>query len=505
MSDTDAKNAPKAVSQTDDAQTPGPLDLDLPIELREPEKDTAKPEQATQTVMTSAVDNAPEGSAEPGTPRPAKSHDERFAMPPSFEERFILTYEANRQELFRSYDDKRPAISDGGDILKTRNADRSTAMDMIELVTHRGWSSMKVKGPEEFRREMWIEGTAQGIEVKGYRPNDKDRGEAGRRAELIGDRVIERTDQGRSSTGRQSENGRQQETLTKGASNVVPMVDYQKGLDGNITGIGSAPYRDREGASSTPFVALELADGRAHKLWGVGLPDMIDKNQLKVGDRATIYDDGKKAVTIKERDPKTGEEHDKQTFRREWGARDITRAPGREETRIEPVQKRDETVIEPTPQIAQGKGAVSEPNNSEKPRQPEQDQNSDRLEERLNRKDAAGDPLLRGATSILARLEAEMRAADVSEKDRATLRGLATHELANGLREGRLYDVQRLANVTVSQQMAAKSLSSKDVSKIIEKARVQTPPKIDATNKNPAQITEQLRERAQQKDHRRDR
>ena len=49
----------------------------------------------------------------------------------------------------------------------------------------------------------------------------------------------------------------------KPASNVVPMIDYQKGILGTITGIGTAPYRDRDGASSTPYVALELADDRA--------------------------------------------------------------------------------------------------------------------------------------------------------------------------------------------------------------------------------------------------
>ncbi len=129
-------------------------------------------------------------------------------------------------------------------------------MDMIELAAHRGWSSMKVKGPEEFRREMWIEGTAQGIDVKGYRPNDKDRAEAERRAELIGERVIERIDQDRGTTGRRSDAAGQPENQAKGQSNVVPMINYKDGLEGKITDVGTAPYRDREGASPTPYVAL---------------------------------------------------------------------------------------------------------------------------------------------------------------------------------------------------------------------------------------------------------
>lgn len=506
MSDTEPKDALTVASKDPEQQASRPLDKAEPIELREPEKAKPKPEPtvgpaAGPTIVPSAtpsVDNSPEGSAEPATPQPAKTQDERFALPASFEERFILTREANRQELFRSYDDKRPAISDSGDMLKTKNADRSTAMDMIELAAHRGWSSMKVKGPEEFRREMWIEGTAQGIEVRGYRPNDKDRAEAERRGELIGDRVIERTDQGRITQGRQYESSAQYGDPVKDASNVVPMIDYQKGLEGKIIGIGAAPYRDREGASVTPFVALELADGRTHKLWGVGLPDMIGRHELKVGDKATIYDDGKKAVTVQERDSKTGEVREKETFRREWGARDIDRAAERVGNRVEPVQKTDEAVIEPMRDVEKSKEGANSPAKSDEtnavPPKPKQERHADRLEERLIQKEAAHDPKLRGAASTLALIDAEMRAAGMSDKDRTTVRDLASSELAKGIREGRQYDVQRLPNISASQHVAAKSLSAKDVSKIIEQARVRTPSRVDVAEKGKSKTTEQINE-----------
>ncbi len=381
--------------------------------------------------------------------------------------------------MYRAYNDIRPAISDRGDSLHTKNADRSTAMDMIELATHRGWSSMKVRGPEDFRREIWIEATAQGIRVQGYRPNDKDRAEADRRAEMIGERVIERTDQGNRTNGMQHGGKGQSGNPENGASNVVPMIDYQKGIEGKITGIGTAPYRDRQGASSTPYVALELADGRSHKLWGVALPDMIDRHKLKVGDKATIYDDGRKAVTVKSRDPKTGEEREIQTFRREWGARDVERAASQEKDRVEPVQKRDEHVID-----------TSHP---------------DRIEDRLKQRDAAGDPRLRGAASILAKLDAEMRAAGVPEKDRAAVRDLAASELAKGIREGRQYDVQKLPNVSIAQQVAAKSLSPKDVSRIIEQASVKNAPERQASAKGNAEMPKKDHERSTQTERGRDR
>lgn len=509
MSDTDTNSDLSVAPQNAENQATSPLDENDPVALAEPVKDNQKPETPTQSVSPPPVDNVREGSVEPDGPQPAKSRDERFAMPPSFEDRFILTRETDRQDMFRSYDDTRPTISDRGDSLHTRNADRSTAMDMIELAAHRGWSSMKVKGPEDFRREMWIEASAQGIKVQGYRPNDKDRAEAVRRAEMIGERVIERTDQGRGANGIQSHAGAQYETLAKAASNVVSMIDYQKGIEGKITGIGTAPYRERDGASSTPYVAMELADGRTHRLWGVALPDMIDRFELKLGDRATIYDDGRKAVSVKSLDPKTGKERDIETFRREWGARDIRRVAERENSRVEPIQKRDEAVIETSSSAnldSKGQSVTSKTaEDGDKSNKPEQERHNDRLEDRLNQKEAARDPLLRGAASILARLDAEMRAAGVPEKDRATVRDLATSELAKGIRDGRRYDVQRLPNVSMAQQLAAKSLSSKDVARIIEQARVKITPEQDAAGKGDTQSPKKELDRSTKQERGRER
>ena len=479
MPDIEANDDLSVVAPEPEQQTPGPLDGETPVEMQEPTKGKEIPENSGDHSTPTKLDNVQEGYVEPDAPQTPKSREERFALPASFEDRFILTREANRQDMFRSYDDMRPAISDRGDSLHTRNADRSTAMDMIELAAHRGWSSMNVRGPAEFRREMWIEATAQGIRVQGYRPNDKDRAEADRRAALIGERVIERTDAGNGATGIRSESGAGPEGTTKAASNVVPMIDYQKGIEGKITGIGTAPYRDRDGASSTPYLALELADGRTHKLWGVALPDMINKHQLKHGDRATIYDDGRNAVTVKSRDPKTGEEREIQTFRREWGARDIERAKTQDNAQVEPVQKQDEAVIDT--------------------------RHTDHLEDRLKEKDAAGDPELRGAASILARLDAEMRAVGVPEKDRQTVRDLAASELAKGIREGRQYDVQKLPNVSVAQQMAAKALTSKDVSRIIEQARVKNATGRETAEKESSALPAKNRERLMQTEQIRER
>lgn len=331
-------------------------DLNEPLDLQEPR--TRPSDEARDDALSANKENPKvpgathqeslsESVIAPDPDVKMPDRDDRFSRPMGFDDRFVVTSRTIGQDLYRSYDDKRPAIEDQGDILKTKNADRATAMDMVQLVTHRGWSKMNVKGPEEFRREFWIEGAAQGIEVKGYRPSDKDRAEADRRTELVGYRIVERADgQERKQTTASQSSGQKNAASTGGNTdkdNVVELPNYDKGVSGKISGIGNAPYMGREGASSTPFVTLELADGRSHKLWGVGLPSMIADNGLNVGDKATIASAGKKAVTVEKTDEKTGEIKQIDTYRREWAATDITRA----QTKTASDVKRPEIGVKP--------------------------------------------------------------------------------------------------------------------------------------------------------------
>jgi hypothetical protein len=54
-----------------------------------------------------------------------------------------------------------------------------TVADMLKVAQHRGWSRLKVEGEEGFRREVWVQTRAMGLEVQGYRPRDRDREAAG--------------------------------------------------------------------------------------------------------------------------------------------------------------------------------------------------------------------------------------------------------------------------------------------------------------------------------------
>ena len=104
--------------------------------------------------------------------------------------------------------------------------------------------------------------------------------------------------------------------------------DLDAGVRGQIIGSGDALFKADEKDSMSPYVDLKV-DGRdkPFRVWGVDLPDMMQRENLSVGDTATLAHDGFKRVTVSKVDPKTGEEKNIEANRRAWKATDIDRAP----------------------------------------------------------------------------------------------------------------------------------------------------------------------------------
>ena len=63
--------------------------------------------------------------------------------------------------------------------------------------------------------------------------------------------------------------------------------------------VGQAPYRNRNDAEKTAYVAIELDSGHRHQVWGVGLEKAIADSDAKPGDRVQVRRDGVEQVTKK--------------------------------------------------------------------------------------------------------------------------------------------------------------------------------------------------------------
>lgn len=98
-------------------------------------------------------------------------------VPTALLDRYLV--ERDRQgraeRFYRDHRTTDPVFRDSGRALTATTAYPNAVADMLRIAEHRGWSQLRVKGDEAFRREVWVQAQALGMEVKGYRPKERDR------------------------------------------------------------------------------------------------------------------------------------------------------------------------------------------------------------------------------------------------------------------------------------------------------------------------------------------
>lgn len=227
-------------------------------------------------------------------------------LPPSLTRRYFTeTLRGGRTvALYDGPGAKRVALHDHGDRLTTDQSHPAVIRDMSLIAAHRGWSGIKVRGQDDFRREVWLQARALGIEVQGYRPRERDRQELAQRIA-----AVERSAPEASSTERLRRDaaGRQEPPERKGKS-PPERPDFATGVAGILLEAGEAPYRRRTGEPLTPYIRLQREDGRILDVWGAGLPPALERSGAKAGDALRVKRDGVDVVrkSIEVRDPKTG-------------------------------------------------------------------------------------------------------------------------------------------------------------------------------------------------------
>lgn len=83
------------------------------------------------------------------------------------------------ERFFRDHRATEPMFRDRGRSLVTNQAYPDAVIDMLKIARHRGWTQVRVSGDPAFRREVWIQAQALGLEVQGHRPRERDRQAAG--------------------------------------------------------------------------------------------------------------------------------------------------------------------------------------------------------------------------------------------------------------------------------------------------------------------------------------
>jgi len=101
----------------------------------------------------------------------ANRETRRPVLPPEIERQYVSVGT-------KYYDQKKPdvvAFEDKGNRLETRSNNEEVAANLVKIAESRGWDEIKVSGSETFRKEVWAEAAARGMQVKGYTPTEQEK------------------------------------------------------------------------------------------------------------------------------------------------------------------------------------------------------------------------------------------------------------------------------------------------------------------------------------------
>lgn len=198
------------------------------------------------------------------------------------------------------------AFVDKGAKLETKSDNEKTALDMVSIAEARGWETIKVSGTEAFRQQVWLEASARGITVRGYKPTEMDKALLAKRTDQLdknGPNSIEQADErvrpAARDGGMEAAPAKAQPAAT--ASVAAPVPTNAKAAD-NLSGVliehGKAPFEFNADNKPNYYVKYRDDQGAERITWGLDLERAIAKSEAKAGDKISLENLGKKAVQV---------------------------------------------------------------------------------------------------------------------------------------------------------------------------------------------------------------
>lgn len=128
----------------------------------------------------SAVGSSPANRVTPVRSASARS-TAKGDVPEAVLDRYLVERDRRGRpdRFFRDHRAREPHFRDRGGALVSSHAYPDAVADMLRIAQHRGWTRVRVAGDEAFRREVWVQAQALGLEVAGHRPRERDRQAAG--------------------------------------------------------------------------------------------------------------------------------------------------------------------------------------------------------------------------------------------------------------------------------------------------------------------------------------
>lgn len=107
----------------------------------------------------------------------ATQSDIKPVIPPEIEKQYLRVGD----KFYHPKNTDLVAFEDKGNKLETKSNSENIAESMVRIAATRGWDEIKVSGSESFSREVWLEASSRGMQVKGYMPTEQDKAELAKR------------------------------------------------------------------------------------------------------------------------------------------------------------------------------------------------------------------------------------------------------------------------------------------------------------------------------------
>lgn len=176
------------------------------------------------------------------------------------------------------------AFTDRGTTLATASNDTRAARAIAAVADAKGWDAIKLSGHEAFRREVWLEAQARGIEARGYKPTEQDIAEADKRAAGRQPNRVER------------ESAPEREAAA--TENPEPSERRKPlAVAGTLVEHGPAPYRHDPSENPSYRVKLDTEQGE-REVWGVDLKRAVNESKAQEGDVVELKRGGKEPASV---------------------------------------------------------------------------------------------------------------------------------------------------------------------------------------------------------------
>lgn len=221
------------------------------------------------------------------SPQPRVQQDGDRAIPQRVAAKFL------RKGDQYYFTDMTLAFIDEGKRLRAETENRAVLKDLVAIARARGWQAGLVNGSESFRREVWKEAFAEGLQVDGYKPSELElqaaQRERERRARDRDDEVPARPEaQTRADAASRVERAIAQSTPAS-------RVRY-----GRLVDHGEAPYQFEPSNPQSYYLQLDHGQGAVRTYWGVGLAEALrsSRTSVSIGDEVGVARIGSSPVTV---------------------------------------------------------------------------------------------------------------------------------------------------------------------------------------------------------------